>query len=269
MKKKVAILIIDAQNDFCDPKGSLFVPGAVEDNERLSKFIVDMKEEINFIGCTLDSHQIMDIAHPRFWSDKDGNHPNPFSVISAADVENGTWSAVKPQTALKYLTDLEADGQFPHVIWPEHCVIGTWGNNLDPKVNDAVLAWAADGHFVQYISKGANPFSEHFGAFEAQVPIKNVPATQYNLGLQKTLEKYDVIYLTGQAKNFCVVNTLGQMIDKSPDLAKKIIVLDDCMSNVSGFDDAGKEIWENAKKLGVKISTTEKELINSPQHSVV
>ena len=270
MKKRIAVLIIDAQNDFCSPKGSLFVDGSVEDNERLSKWIVDNKEEINYIGCTLDSHQLIDIAHQRFWVDKDGNNPAPFTVISASDVESGKWSAVKPQTALKYLRDLEADGQFPHVIWPEHCIIGTWGNQLDPKVNDAILSWAANGHHVHYVSKGAHPDTEHFGAFEAQVPIENNPLTQYNLPLQKTLEKYDVIYLAGQAKNFCVVNTLNQMISKSPDLAKKIVVLEDCMSNVQGFEEAGKDVWENAKKLGTKISTTDKEtLTNSNQHSVV
>jgi nicotinamidase-related amidase len=266
MKKKVALLIIDAQNDFCDPKGSLFVDGAVEDNERLSKFIVDNKEDINFIGCTLDSHQFMDIAHPNFWFDKDGNHPNPFSVITAADVENGTWSAVKPQTALKYLKDLEADGQFPHVIWPVHCVIGTWGNQLEKKVNDAVLSWASQGHFVQYVSKGANPFSEHFGAFEAQVPIQNVQATQYNLGLQKTLEQYDVIYLTGQAKSHCVANTLKQLVEKAPDVARKVVVLEDTMSPVGGgpngpgttptFDEIAQPIYDAAAKIGVRFSTT-------------
>lgn len=266
MKKKVAILIIDCQNDFCDPKGSLFVPGAVEDNERLSKFIVDMKDEIDFIGCTLDSHQKMDIAHPKFWVDKNGNHPNPFSVISAADVENGTWSAVKPQIALKYLRDLEATNSFPHVIWPEHCIIGTWGNNLDPKINDAVMAWADEGRFVQYVSKGSNPFSEHFGAFEAQVPIQNAQDTQYNLGLQKTLEEYDVIYLSGQAKSHCVANTLKQLVDKAPDVAKKVVVLEDTMSPVPGgpngpgttptFDELAQPIYDAAANIGVRFSTT-------------
>ena len=44
--KKIAVLIIDAQNDFCDPSGSLFVEGAVEDNQRLSKWINDNKKEL-------------------------------------------------------------------------------------------------------------------------------------------------------------------------------------------------------------------------------
>jgi len=277
MKKRIAVLIIDAQNDFCSPNGSLFVDGAVEDNERLSKWIVDNKEEINFIGCTLDSHQLMDIAHPRFWFDKDGNNPGPFTVISASDVENGTWSSVRPKETLDYLRNLEADGQFPHVIWPEHCVVGTWGTQLDPKINDAVLSWAAQGHFVQYVSKGANPFTEHFGAFEAQVPKQNVPATQYNLGLQKTLEKYDVIYLSGQAKSHCVANTLKQLVEKAPDVAKKVVVLEDTMSPVSGgpngpgttptFDEIAQPIYDAAAKIGVRFSTTVAENITTNSKS--
>ena len=273
MKKRIAVLIIDAQNEFCSPKGSLFVDGSVEDNERLSKWIVDNKDEINYIGCTLDSHQLIDIAHPRFWTDKNGNNPGPFTVISASDVENGTWSAVKPQTALKYLRDLEADGQFPHVIWPEHCIIGTWGNQLDPKVNDAILAWAADGHHVHYVSKGAHPDTEHFGAFEAQVLLENNPLTQYNLPLQKTLEKYDVIYLSGQAKSHCVANTLKQLVDKAPDVAKKVVVLEDTMSPVGGgpdpsnpaltFDIIAQPIYDAAKKLGVRFSSTAAESLTS------
>lgn len=35
MKSTHAFLIIDAQYDFCNPEGALFVPGAQEDMQRL------------------------------------------------------------------------------------------------------------------------------------------------------------------------------------------------------------------------------------------
>jgi nicotinamidase-related amidase len=267
--KKVALLIIDAQYDFCNPKGSLFVDGAVEDNERLSQWILDNKDEIDYIGCTLDSHSLNDIAHPGYWLDKDGNHPNPMTVITVADVENGTWTAIKPQTGLQYLRDLEADGQFPHVIWPEHCLIGSPGYALDEKVLNAVNAWSRGGTNVHYVAKGVNPDTEHFGAFEAQVPIADKPETQYNFGLQRLLEKFDVVYLTGQAKSHCVANTLKQVVQKAPNLAKKFVVLEDTMSNVPGgpdpsnpsltFGDLAQPIYDEAAKLGVKFSTTSAE----------
>jgi len=261
MKKKVAILIIDVQNDFCDPKGSLFVPGAVEDSERLSHWINYNKEDIDYIGVTIDSHQVMDIAHKWYWVDEEGNHPSPYTVITVDDVKNSVWRCVKQKKAIKYLQALEEQGEYAHIIWPEHCVIGTWGNAINESVSEAVLSWAKLGRHVNYVSKGSNPLTEHYGAFEAQIPIEGVESTQYNTNLQKSLERCDVVYLAGQAKNFCVLNTLKQIIDRAPDLAKKLVILDDCMSDVPGFDGLGKEVWEKARMLGVRFSESSKEIL--------
>lgn len=275
MKKKIALLIIDAQNDFCDPKGSLFVPGSEEDNSRLSTFILDNKEEIGHISCTLDSHQLIDIAHPGYWTDKDGNHPAPFSVITADNVRNGDWTPTMAtiNKAIDYLQSLEDEGEYAHVIWPEHCVIGTWGNQLDKKVNDACLTWARQGHHITYVSKGSHPDTEHFGAFKAQVPVENQSSTQFNLSLQRVLEKYDVVYLAGQAKSHCVANTLKQVVKEVPSLAKKFVILEDTMSNVPGgpagpgttptFEDLAQSIYDEAKSIGVKFSTTIAESVKS------
>lgn len=267
--KKIALLIIDAQNDFCHPDGSLFVPGAEEDNDRLSKWILNNKEKIDYIGCTLDSHQINDIAHPGYWRDKDGNHPAPFTVITAEDVKNGTWSANKPQHALEYLQKLEDEGEYAHLIWPEHCRIGSWGHGLYEKVHDAITAWSRGGRSIHFVTKGTHPDTEHFGAFQAQVPIQDMPMTQYNLQLQKTLEKYDVVYLAGQAKSHCVANTLKQVVRKAPNLAKKFVILEDTMSDVPGgpngpnttptFGELAEPIYDEARKLGVRFSTTSAE----------
>lgn len=45
----VHLLVIDPQNDFCDPNGSLFVPGADEDMKRLGGFIERVKDKLNDI----------------------------------------------------------------------------------------------------------------------------------------------------------------------------------------------------------------------------
>lgn len=271
--KKIALLIIDAQKDFCSPTGSLFVPGSVEDNERLSQWILSNKDSIAYIGCTLDSHQINDIAHPGYWRDKDGNHPNPFTAITVNDVKNGTWSAVKPQHAIDYLQALQDQGEYVHVIWPEHCLIGTVGHAIDDNINQALQAWSRGGKSIQYVTKGTHPDTEHFGAFEAQVPIDNMPMTQYNLQLQKTLENYDVVYLAGQAQSHCVANTLKQVVRKAPNLAKKFVILTDAMSDVPGgpngpgttptFGELAQPIYDEARALGVRFSTTAAEKLNS------
>ena len=43
-----ALLIIDPQNDFCNPNGTLFVSGAEEDCERLAEFIDNNSSKISY-----------------------------------------------------------------------------------------------------------------------------------------------------------------------------------------------------------------------------
>ena len=52
--KKVCLLIIDPQFDFCDPTGKLFVPGADLDMVRLGKFIEKKGEGIHHIAFAVN-----------------------------------------------------------------------------------------------------------------------------------------------------------------------------------------------------------------------
>lgn len=61
--KTTALLIIDTQFDFCNPKGTLYVPGAENDVERIAQLIANFGEHINQIFVTLDTHRVLDIAH--------------------------------------------------------------------------------------------------------------------------------------------------------------------------------------------------------------
>jgi len=251
---KIAVLGIDPQNSFCHPSGSLFVPGADKDMERAAEFIVRNKSKIDYIGLTQDTHHIIDISHPAFWQDKDGKNPDPFTIITAADVKNGTWSPLyQPLKVIKYLEELEAQGEFPHCIWPEHCIKGSEGYAIYTPIMDAISEWARDNHFFQIVSKGEHPLTEHFGAFRANVPIPNEPSTQLNMGFVNVLEKYDVIYFFGEAKSHCVANTLKQAFDH-PALAQKLVVLQDCMSNVPGFETLADPIYAEAVKMNIEFA---------------
>ena len=273
LRKKNCLLIIDAQVDFCNPNGALFVPGAVEDNQRLSQFILSNVKNIDYIATTLDSHHLNDIAHPSFWRDKDGNQPNPFTVVSAQDVRDGKWSPrfYTPQRVLEYLDALEAQHEFAHVIWPTHCLIGSKGHAIDDIVFDALKKYMSTGKGVTFVTKGANPLTEHFGAFRAQVPIAGESDTNVNIELLKILTNYENVYLAGQAKSHCVANTLKQALEYAPELAKKFIVLEDCMSNVGGgptpnltFAELAQPIYDDAKSKGVRFSTSVNENMGSP-----
>ena len=266
MNTKNALLIIDAQNDFCHPDGSLFVKGADKDMEKLANWIKKNQNGIDFIGLTLYSHQINDIAHPSYWVDKDGNHPTPFTSISYEDIESGKWTPrFFEKNSRQYIHDLDTEGEFPHTIWPEHCLIGSNGAALCNPINEAIQEWSRLGHWYQTIAKGTYPTTEHFGAFMAQVPVPDRPETQLNQDLIKTLEEYQNIYFAGEAKSHCVANTLKQALKHAPNLAKKFIILEDCMSNVEGFENIADDIYQSAKDEGIRFSTTDQENLVSTQ----
>lgn len=270
--KKNALLIIDPQNSFCNPgdangngRGSLYVEGAEKDMQRLAGWIDKHQKQIDFIGITLDMHQPNDIAHPSFWQDKAGKFPPPFTTITSKEVEDGVWTPrFDPNTCLKYLKDLEAQGEYPHVIWPAHCVIGSEGAAVYEPLIQSVIKWTEQGKFYQTVAKGTFPFTEHFGAFHAQIPDANRPETQLNHGLIKTLEQYQNVYLGGEAKSHCVANSLKQVLNQAPSLASKFIVLEDAMSNVTGFETLADPIYDKAKKMGVRFSNTTESINTKP-----
>ena len=144
MKDKVKLFIIDPQEDFCNPNGNLFVPGADEDMKKLSEMTRENLESISDINITLDSHNRVHIAHPIWWINSAGKHPDPFTLISDEDVLNGTWRAHNPgfqDRSLAYVKNLKANGRYLLCIWPYHCLIGTPGHNVVPELMDALIMW--------------------------------------------------------------------------------------------------------------------------------
>lgn len=263
---KTALLLIDFQNDFCiGPKeqtllglpncGTLSVDGAYEDCTRVAKFIVDNGKDITKIVLTQDTHHVMDISHPTFWRKADGTMPDPFTSISSADIAEGKYYAtVFPLDAIEYVKKLEADGEFPHLLWPIHCINGSWGAAIVDVVMDAVMQWCASYRKVHTIvQKGEYPLTEHFGALRANVPNLSIPSTNVNQGLINTLLSMDKVYLAGEAKSHCVANTLKQLMNEAPMLVSKLVVLENCMSNVGGAAwPAADVIYTEAKSKGVK-----------------
>ena len=98
MGKKVCLLVIDPQYDFCAPDGNLSVKGADKDMERLATMVRRVKGDLKEVLCTLDSHHSLHVAHPVWWVDQSGNHPKPRTLINEADVvgPNPMWKATHP-----------------------------------------------------------------------------------------------------------------------------------------------------------------------------
>lgn len=234
---KIHLLLIDPQNDFCDPAGSLYVPGADEDMKRVASLVARLKDRLADIHITMDSHRRVDISHPMWWKDASGGRPDPFTLISAHDLESGRWNTAMPSLrarTLQYLRALAAGGRYPHTIWPEHCLIGDAGHNVFPELAAAVHDWEDRFAQVDFVTKGSNPWTEHFSAVRAEVPDPEDPTTQINASLIQTLQDADLVLLAGQASTHCVMNTVADVAAcfGDPGYVRKLLWLSDGCSPV-------------------------------------
>lgn len=272
---KKFMLVIDPQNDFLDipddqlqknADGSLLKPalpvtGAADDMNRLAKFVEKNAKFFERMYVTLDSHHGVHIAHPCWWRKSDGTPANPFSVITTDGIQSGEFTpSISPDYSKKYIKDLEDQGEFPHIIWPPHCLIASWGHNVYTPLFNALQTWHLQHKTaINFVTKGSHQATEHFGALRANIPFPNDSSTQLNVAFIQSLTECDELYLAGEARDYCVANTLNQMIQDCPDLVKKMVILTDAMSNVGG--DAAHfakvdAIFDKAKQLGCRFATT-------------
>ena len=256
-----SLLIIDPQIDFCCPvRGSLFVPGAERDMQRLAQMVRRHAAEIDAIHVTLDTHHSLHIAHPMFWSDASGAHPDPFTIITAAEVASGKWSATQPAMrprALAYVQALERGGHYTLCIWPYHCLIGSEGHAVKPALFDALRTWETQFRVVDYIAKGSNIFTEHYSAIRAEVPDPDDPNTQLNQSLVDKLRSAGRVFVAGEAGSHCVATTVQDLASILGPEANRLTLLTDAMSPVPGFEPLQERFLSEMRQRGLGFATTE------------
>jgi nicotinamidase/pyrazinamidase len=274
MKQKIQLLVIDPQNDFCDlpeaylPRNPLTgvamnpalpVAGAHADMQRLAGLIRASSAGLTDIAVTLDSHHRLDIAHPTFWQQRNGSAVSPFTPITAAQVRDGAFQprdkASLPR-ALAYLDELEGRGRYTLMVWPVHCEIGSWGHNVHADVRAAYNQWEEQQlRVVEMVTKGENPWTEHYSAVMAEVPDPQDDHTQLNRGLIKLLDAADMILIAGEASSHCVKATTEHIVDNLPGgRAQRITLITDCMSPVGAFAAQHDAFLSDMRSRGVKLA---------------
>ncbi|MCH1412781.1 MAG: bifunctional nicotinamidase/pyrazinamidase [Rhodobacteraceae bacterium] len=152
---KTALLVIDVQNDFC-PGGALQVVGG-------NDIIPDINQEMtkyDYIILTQDWHPK---GHSSFATSHDGR--NPLDVIEMPYGDQ--------------------------VLWPDHCVQGSYGAEFHSGLNTA--------RANAVIRKGSHPLIDSYSAF-----FENDRKTPTGLnGYFRSLE-IGKINLVGLATDFCV-----------------------------------------------------------------
>jgi nicotinamidase/pyrazinamidase len=269
MAAKVHLLIIDPQIDFIDTpgaEGALAVAGSFQDSKRTAQFIKRVGPKLDDIHITMDSHHALQVFHPFWWRHKDtGDHPNPFTIIDKTNVGNVWITAVQQfmGRSKAYVEALEASGRYSLCIWPEHCKIGTPGYGIQPDIGQELSEW--EHRFianVDKVTKGSNIFTEHYSAVKAEVEDSTDPTTQLNRQLIDILAECDQVVIAGQASSHCVANTVRDIAANfSAENVKKLVLLKDCMSPVTGFQQAQDDFFKDMSAMGVRITDSASYLV--------
>ena len=263
MASNVNLLLIDPQHDFCDPQGALCVPNANLDMVRLSDMILSNTDLIDSVHVTLDTHNVVHIAHPIWWIDANNNHPAPFTQITAEDVRSGKWRSTVPSRQLmssNYVDTLECNGRYTLTIWPPHCLIGSNGACIDSRIIGALQSWQAfKMKALDITTKGSNITTEHYSAIKADVPDHYDPHTDVNTTLinQVFRQNSNDVLIAGEALSHCVANTVRDIYEYIDDSdVGRIVLLTDAMTSVPGFESVGDKFIADMKQLGMRTSTT-------------
>jgi len=231
------LLLIDMQVDFCHENGSLYVPGALGDVQRVIEFIYRNAEHISQITCSLDSHLPSQIFSPGWWADAAGNHPTPYTIIANQDVQSGRWRPlVEPTWSNEYVARLERDHKKRLTIWPYHVLIGSPGHMLDPELWSAVF-WHSVARKTQptWLNKGSVSLTEHYSIIQPEVPVPSLPGGGKNHAFLDELAEADLIIVAGEAMSHCVLETIEDLVEEfadQPEMLRKVLFLHDCTSPV-------------------------------------
>jgi nicotinamidase-related amidase len=291
---RVALVVVDVQNTFCTPGFELFVAGrsgtgALDDSRRLCEFVYRNLDRLTQIVPTLDTHQALQIFHPVLLVDADGRHPEPFTTVTAEDVEAGRWRISPPAAEglgldpdyadehLRYYTrTLEEGGKYSLTVWPFHAMLGGVGYALVSAVEEALFFHPIARYApLDFQPKGDNPLTEHYSMLgpEVEFDLEGEPLGRRNQPLIERLLQYDAVVIAGQAKSHCVAWTIEDLLSdpnvRERGLEEKVYLLEDCTSSVVvpgavDFTARGDEAFGRFAAAGAHIVRSETPMVDWP-----
>jgi nicotinamidase-related amidase len=254
---RLALLMVDVQNTFCIPDFELFVAGrsgtgAVDDTRRLCDFVYRNLGSITQILPSLDTHHAAQVFHAVWLVDEDGNHPDPYTLISHEDVVTGRWRVNEAVAEIlgigadyaarhlaHYTRRLAEGGKYNLTIWPYHAMLGGIGHALVSAVEEAVFFHGVARYSrPEFQVKGDNPLTEHYSMLGPEVTEgpDGERLGSLNTGLMDRLLTFDAVVVAGQAKSHCLAWTIDDLLadddQRERGLAERTYLLEDCTSPV-------------------------------------
>lgn len=204
MREKSCLIIVDVQNDFC-PGGAL----AISEGHQIIPAINRMSSKFDKVVCTQDWHP-----------------PGHISFASAHQL--------KPYDAIKI-------GNLTQILWPDHCVRGTFGAELHKDLDLRPINLI--------IRKGTNLQIDSYSTF-----LENDKTTK--TGLQFYLSGLEIthIFICGLATDYCVFFSALDAISLG---LKVTVVIDACRGVDAPPGSIGKAL-DDLRKNNVSIEYHEK-----------
>jgi len=153
-----SLIIVDVQNDFC-PGGALPVP----EGDRVVEVINRIQPGFDLVVATQDWHPA---GHGSFAASHPGRSPGE---------------------------QIELAG-LPQILWPVHCVQGTWGAELHAGLDRSRIA--------RVFHKGTDPGVDSYSGF-----FDNGRRTSTGLGEYLKDQGVTDVYVCGLATDYCVKAT--------------------------------------------------------------
>lgn len=178
--EKLALVVVDLQNDFLPPEGSLAVPGGDEIIQNVIKLLDLKKYRFLAVIATQDWHP-----------------PDHCSFASQYDAEPFTQKEFTHPENKK-----DDDGNIitlEQMLWPDHCVQDTDGAKLEAKFEKAFNKLQVPHTIVK---KGTLRDREYYSCFGDCWDLHH---TEIDLFLKEN-EITDVVF-AGLAFDFCVLNS--------------------------------------------------------------
>jgi nicotinamidase/pyrazinamidase len=264
---QVLLWLVDMQGDFIypAPRGRLSVPNALEDARRTIQWIYRNTHYISKIAASLDTHTPFQIFYPTWWKRPNGEPPPPYTIITAEQVLAGDWVPVfEPEWSVHYVKTLETVGKKQLMIWPFHCMEGTTGRSLLPALSEAIMYHSgARQAQPEFLPKGTIPYTEYYSVVEPEVKYPDHPDGKVNVAFLQAVARFDLIYVAGQARSHCVLETMNSVIRhfwKEREIIREFRFLDDCSSSIAGFEARLSEFKEYGVKMVMSTDPIQEEM---------
>ena len=193
----------------------------------------------------------MQVFHSIWLVDDEGNHPAPYTLVSAGEVASGRWRAnpavaealgIDPGYAARHLAHytqrLAEGGKYDLTIWPYHAMLGGIGHALVSAVEEAIFFHGlARFSNPEFQVKGDRPLTEHYSLLGPEVtegPDGDRLGGK-NTELIEKLLTFDAVVVAGQAKSHCLAWRIDDLLgdeDVRERLAERTYLLEDCTSPV-------------------------------------